>query len=167
MSVDYEIRNAFSSDFGDIARIYNDGIDERKATFEVRHRNVTDIQRWLDGIHPTKVAVMGKSVVAFATTSEYRDRECYSGIAEFSLYVGKKFRGNGIGRALMKDLISDCERAGFWKLVSRVFVENTASRKMLQSIGFREVGTYVNHARLDGMWRNVVIVEFLIMGNIK
>ena len=62
----------------------------------------------------------------------------------------------------MVALIDAARGAGFWKLVSRVFVENTASRALLRSIGFREVGTYERHAKLDGVWRDVVIVEKLI-----
>jgi len=62
----------------------------------------------------------------------------------------------------MDALIEAAQRARFWKLVSRIFVENIASRKLVASCGFREVGTYQRHARLDGEWRDVVIVERLI-----
>jgi phosphinothricin acetyltransferase len=65
----------------------------------------------------------------------------------------------------MSALIESCERAGFWKLVSRVFPENTASRALLASLGFTEAGVYRKHARLDGVWRDVVIVERLIPAN--
>ena len=54
------------------------------------------------------------------------------------------------------------KEAGFWKLLSRVFVENQASRRLIQSLGFREVGVYEKHAKLDGVWRDVVIVERLL-----
>jgi phosphinothricin acetyltransferase len=63
-------------------------------------------------------------------------------------------------------LVDEAGRAGLWKLVSRVFVENAASRRLLAAAGFREVGTYFKHAKLDGVWRDVVIVERLIPGNI-
>jgi L-amino acid N-acyltransferase YncA len=65
----------------------------------------------------------------------------------------------------MEALISTAERAGFWKLTSRVFVENEPSRKLLLSLGFREVGVHEKHARLDGLWRDVVVVERLIPAN--
>lgn len=101
-------------------------------------------------------------VVAFASTSAYRSRGCYAGIAEFSVYVARRARGRGAGRLAMEALIGAAEEAGFRKLVSRVFPENAASRKLLASVGFREVGTYEKHARLDGEWRDVVIVERLL-----
>jgi phosphinothricin acetyltransferase len=56
--------------------------------------------------------------------------------------------------------------AGFWKLVARVFVENVPSRKLLLSLGFREVGVHEKHARLDGVWRDVVVVERLLPANL-
>jgi phosphinothricin acetyltransferase len=66
----------------------------------------------------------------------------------------------------MEALIEAAEQAEFWKLVSRVFVENAPSRQLLHSVGFREVGVYEKHARLDGEWRDVVIVERLITSNL-
>ena len=92
----------------------------------------------------------------------YRPREAYSGIAEFSVYAARRARGKGAGRAAMLALFDAAREGGFWKLVSRVFVENTASRALLRSVGFREVGTYQRHAQLDGIWRDVVIVEKLL-----
>ncbi len=74
--------------------------------------------------------------------------------------------GDGVGRVVLEALIAAAAEAGFWKLVSRVFVENTASRRLLATLGFREVGIYQNHGRLDGVWRDVVIVERLIPENL-
>ena len=105
-------------------------------------------------------------VVAFANTSAYSSRECYSGVAEFSVYTAGEARGRGAGTMGMKALISAAEEAGFWKLVSRVFVENAPSRKLLLTLGFREVGVHERHARLDGLWRDVVVVERLIPANL-
>ena len=66
----------------------------------------------------------------------------------------------------MKTLIHAAAEAGFWKLVARVFVENEPSRRLLLSLGFREVGVHEKHARLDGVWRDVVVVERLIPTNL-
>ena len=106
-------------------------------------------------------------MIAFASTSSYRVRDCYAGIAEFSVYVARKARGHGAGTIAMRALIDAVGPAGIWKLVSRVFVENTASRALMASMGFREVGIYEKHARLDGRWRDVVIVERLIPENVE
>jgi L-amino acid N-acyltransferase YncA len=105
-------------------------------------------------------------VIAFASASTYRPRECYAGVAEFSVYVERSARGRGAGRAAMQALIMACEQAKFWKLLSRIFVENTTSRKLMQSLGFREVGIYEKHGQLDGVWRDCVIVERLIPANL-
>ena len=106
-------------------------------------------------------------VIAFASTASYRPRECYRGVAEVSVYVARQARGRGAGRLALQALIAASEEAGFWKLVSRVFPENTASRRLVRSLGFREVGVYEKHARLDGVWRDVVIVERLLPDNIE
>jgi phosphinothricin acetyltransferase len=149
-----------------IARIYNQGMEERIATFETRARSAEEIRSWFGGAHPVVVVEEGDGIAAFAATSGYRPRECYAGVAEFSVYTDRGARGRGAGGLAMEALIEAAERAGFWKLVSRVFVENGPSRKLLRSAGFREVGVYEKHARLDGVWQDVVIVERLISSNL-
>jgi L-amino acid N-acyltransferase YncA len=159
-------RAATAGDAQSIARIYNQGVEERIATFETHPRSAEEVRAWFDGTYPIVVVEAFGEVIAFAATSPYRPRECYAGIAEFSVYVARQARGCGAGKSAMAALIRAAERAGFWKLLSRVFVENTPSRKLLYSLGFREVGTYEKHARLDGVWRDVVIVERLIPANL-
>jgi phosphinothricin acetyltransferase len=150
-----------------MARIYNQGLEDRIATFETRPRSPEEVLSWLDGAHPIVVVEDDGKVIAFASTSTYRPRDCYSGIAEFSVYVAREARGRGAGRLAMQALIEAAEEAGFWKLVSRIFVENTASRAVAKSVGFREVGVYEKHGQLDGVWRDVVIVERLLERNIR
>lgn len=160
-------RPATPADADAIARIYNEGIADRVATFETRPRTAGDIRAWFDGIHPVVVVEEGDEIVAFASTSAYRGRECYAGIAEASLYVGRAWRRRGAGRMALAALAAEAEKSGFWKLVSRVFPENLASRSLIRSLGFREVGIYEKHGKLDGVWRDVVIVERLIPANLK
>jgi phosphinothricin acetyltransferase len=158
-------RAARPSDAADIAEIYNEGIADRIATFETRPRTPDEIAAWFDGRHPIVVVEGGADsagVLGFGATSTYRARECYAGIAEFSVYVRRAARGHGVGRVAMLALIDAAERLGYWKLVSRVIAENVASRRLLGSVGFREVGVYRRHARLDGRWRDAVIVERLL-----
>jgi phosphinothricin acetyltransferase len=152
-------RAATSRDAEAIAAIYNEGIADGMATFETRLRTADDVRRWGGRFPVVAVEDEAGTVIAFASTSEYRPRECYAGIAEFSVYVARAERGRGAGRLAMRALIDEARKAGFWKLVSRVFVENTASRALIRSVGFREVGVYERHARLQGTWRDVVIVE--------
>jgi L-amino acid N-acyltransferase YncA len=105
-------------------------------------------------------------VISFANTSAYSTRGCYSGVAEFSVYTTGAARSRGAGTLAMRTLIEAAQEAGLWKLVARVFVENEPSRKLLLSLGFREVGVHEKHARLDGKWRDVVVVERLIPANL-
>lgn len=167
MSGPFHTRLATLQDADAIALIYNQGIEDRVATFETQFRSAADVAAWFDGVHPIVVVEAGDRIAAFASTSTYRQRACYAGIAEVSLYVDRAFRGRGAGRLAMQALLKESEKAGFWKLLSRVFPENQASRRMIASAGFREVGTYENHGKLDGVWRDVIIVERLIAANIS
>jgi len=144
-----------------MVNIYNQGIEDRIATFETRRRTPEDIQNWFDVRHPIVVVEKDDTVIGFAATYPYSARECYAGIAEFSVYVERNYRGQGLGKMAMTALLSAAAKAGFWKLLSRVFPENEASLRLLRSLGFREVGIYKKHAQLDGVWRDVVIVEYL------
>jgi phosphinothricin acetyltransferase len=146
-----------------IAAIYNEGIEDGVATFETRPRTADDVREWLGRRFPVVVVEKGSGeVIAFASTSEYRPRECYRGVAEFSVYVARSARRAGAGRLAMDRLMEEARTGGFWKLVSRVFVENAASRALLKQVGFREVGIYERHGKLRGTWRDTVIVERLL-----
>ena len=87
---------------------------------------------------------------------------CYAGIAEYAIYVATSHHGRGIGTVLMPRLLEALEQAGFWKVLSRLFPENAASRALCARHGFREVGVYERHATLVGRWRDTLIVEQLL-----
>jgi len=159
-------RSARLEDAADIARIYNQGIADRTATFETRQRTESEIRAWFDGAHPLLVVEEEGAVVAFAATYAYRPRACYAGIAETSVYVDRAFRRRGAGRLALEALIAAAAAAGFRKLLSRIFVDNSASRRLVAALGFREVGIYEKHGQLDGVWRDVVIVEKLLGGGL-
>ena len=161
------VRLATKADAAAIATIYNQGIEDRIATFETDLRTAAMVNSWFDGIHPIVVVEQGDDIIAYASTSSYRSRSCYAGIAECSVYVRRDWRGKGAGRLALAKLIQESEAAGLWKLVSRIFVENAASRHLVKSLGFREVGIYEKHGQLDGIWYDVVIVEYLLTANIK
>jgi phosphinothricin acetyltransferase len=167
MSEGEQIRTRLATyeDASDIARIYNQGIEDRLATFETDLRSLDDIVFMLTDRgdkYPTVVVERGQFVVAWASVGAYRERPCYSGVGEFSVYVARECRGMGIGTVALRALANAVEERGFWKLVSRIFPENVASRALCRSQGFREVGVYLRHAKLDGIWKDCVIVERLL-----
>ena len=157
------VRPARPGDAPAITAIYNEGIRGRQATFETRERTVADVLPWFENPrHPVLVAEAGGRRVGWVAASTYRARDCYAGIAEFSVYVAGDVRGRGVGDALMAAFLPACAEAGLWKVLSRIFPENAASRALCARHGFREVGVYEKHAQLDGAWRDVVIVERLL-----
>lgn len=159
-------RPATPADAARIAEIYNHGIQARVATFETTLRTETDILTWFDQPYPVIVvetsSVEAAGVTAFAATSSYRPRACYAGITEFMVYVAPEKQEQGLGKAALEALFAAAREHGLHKLVSRVFTDNHASRRLMASAGFREVGVYERHAQLDGVWRDVVIVERLL-----
>jgi len=158
-------RLAVVTDAEAIARIYNQGIAERIATFETEPRTSAHIAAQLadkGDRFPTVVVERDGQVVAWAGAGAYRSRGAYAGVAEHSVYVDRAARGTGAGRAALEALFRAYEARGFWKLVSRIFPENVASITLHERAGFRIVGTYRRHGKLEGQWRDCVIVEKLL-----
>ena len=158
-------RMATLADAAAIARIYNQGIEERIATFETEPRSTGQIEAQLaekGNRYPTIVVERDGDILAFASAGPYRTREAYAGVAEHSVYTARHARGVGAGRAALDALSREYAARGFWKLVSRIFPENRASLILHERAGFRVVGVYRRHGRLDGEWRDCVIVERLL-----
>lgn len=166
--MDVMVRRAVPTDGKRIADIYNQGIRARTATFETELRSAEERQKWLEEHQdvPAVVGVVDGSVIGFAYAGEYRPRSCYRGIGEFSVYVDENFRTHGVGKMLLNAMIDEAKDLGYWKLVSRIFDFNIASRKLCRACGFREVGTYEKHGKLDNRWVDCVIVEKVITENI-
>ena len=154
-----DVAHASVSESADIARVYNQGIESRTATFETRLRTEEDIGEWFDEAQLILTARIAGKFVGFASVFGYSARECYRGVGEFSVYVDSKWQARGVGRVLMTRLIKEAAAREYWKILSRVFPENGACLSLLDSVGFRRVGEYRKHGKLDGAWRDVVIVE--------
>ncbi|AHV97402.1 arsinothricin resistance N-acetyltransferase ArsN1 family A [Paenibacillus sabinae] len=165
--MEVKLRRAAEKDAEQLAEIYNYSIQhERNATFETELRTAEDRRFWIRNQHkrhPIIVAECEGRILGWASSSPYRTRSCYDGIGEFSIYVHKPFRGKGIGKRLLNELIEECRRIGHWKLLSRIFDFNHESRELCKRCGFREVGIYEKHGQLDGRWIDCVIVEKLLI----
>jgi L-amino acid N-acyltransferase YncA/protein-tyrosine-phosphatase len=164
------VRDVTVEDAASIARIYNDAVVKRLATFDELPASVDEIVADLRArlqTHPSVAVVFDGELVAYASASPHSSYEPYRGIAEFSVYVAERFRGRGFGRIVLLELVARCEAAAFTKMLSRILAGNAASRALCASLGFREVGIYERHAQLDGAWRDVVIVEKLLGATTK
>ena len=155
-----------TEDCKEIVIIYNDALDERIATFNTEHIDGDTVLKWSDK-GAILVATSNENVIGFVRSYPYSERLCYLGIAEFSIYVSSKQRGKGVGGRLISDFLEVLISEGKRKVLSRVFPENRPSLSLLIRHGFREVGTYRNHATLNGVWRDVIIVERLLGKSVK
>jgi phosphinothricin acetyltransferase len=101
-------------------------------------------------------------VAGWARAGAYSDRCVYAGVGEHALYVAADARGAGLGRRLLEALCAEAERAGLYKLTSRIFADNAASLAAHRAAGFTEVGVQRRHGRIDGAWKDCVLVERLL-----
>jgi L-amino acid N-acyltransferase YncA len=160
--VSLTVRPAAAPDAAAVARIYNEGIADRLATFETRERSAGEVAAWLDSGLPFLVGERDGDIVAFARVSPYSDRCVYDGVGEHCVYVARSARGAGVGRVLLEALCAAATERGFYKLTSRVFADNGPSRAVHLAAGFDEVGIQRRHGRLDGAWKDCVLVERLL-----
>jgi L-amino acid N-acyltransferase YncA len=160
-------RPARREDAAAITEIYNQGIEDRIATFETEPRIPADIEPWFDDAYVfVSVVEPSGEVVGYAIASPYSDRPCYRGVGAFSVYVRRTSRGRGVGQVAMAALLDASRDAGLWKLYSRVFPENHASLSLMARMGFKQIGVHEKHGKLDGVWKDCVNVERLIPENL-
>jgi L-amino acid N-acyltransferase YncA len=145
-------------DWPHVAAIYAAGIATRNATFETE---VPTFAEW-DAAHLPDhrfVATDVDTIVGWVALTGYSDRCCYEGVADLSVYVDPVAQGRGIGCALLERVVASAGEAGIWTLQAGVFPENEASLALHRRCGFRVVGTRERIGRLDGVWRDVVLLE--------
>jgi L-amino acid N-acyltransferase YncA len=159
-------RPATRDDAAAITRIFNEGIEDANATFETRYRTAKDVEAWLSTRFPVAVVEEGGEVVGFAAAFAYSDRECYSHVADASVYIGRMARGRGAGRLVLEELVRMAEEAGLAKLIGKIHTDNAASRALVLKNGFREVGVHEKHGKLNGVWKDILVVERIIPANL-
>ncbi len=145
-------------DWSRVCAIYLEGILSGNATFETEP---PAWDQWDRGHLPIArlVARNEEIVVGWAALSPVSVRNCYSGVAEISVYVASALRGQRIGPTLLRELIRQSEEHGIWTLQGSVFPENVASLRMCSTQGFRQVGRRKHIAKLNGLWRDTILVE--------
>ena len=158
----FATRSATLADAPAIAEIYNQGIADRVATFETEPRTALQIAEWFRPGVLIVVVEDGCEIVGFAASFPYSARPCYAGIGEYSVYVARQHRGLAAGSAVLSTLIDHARAVGLYKLTSRIFPENLTSRALMKRFGFSEIGIHRRHGKLDGEWRDCVVVELLI-----
>jgi phosphinothricin acetyltransferase len=155
------IRPGEPADVAAIAGVYNQGLAERAATFDTSEVSAEDVAAWLTGEAPL-VAELDGRVVGWARAVRSAEQCAQRGVGEYTIYLDRGARGRGVGQRLLEALVVAAEEAGYWKLQGRLFTTNEASRALARRCGFREVGVYERHGRLDGEWKDLLIVERLL-----
>ena len=155
---DVMVRALRSSDWDDVVRIYAEGIETRNATFETEVPPVAVLdEKWLAD-HRWVAEIDGR-VAGWAAATPISSRACYAGVVETSVYVADGARGRGVGTALLHRQVKAADATGLWTLQTSIFPENRASLALHHAAGFRTVGVRDRIARLDGVWRDTVLLE--------
>jgi len=161
----FAIRPAREEDAAAIAAIFNEGIEDRIATLETRPVSAAERRAWLAGRgprHPVLVAEAGGEAVGWASLNRFNPRAAYDHVADFSIYVARRWRGRGVGRALIGALIDRARAIGYHKLVLAAFPSNAAGMALYREAGFRRVGLYREQGLVDGEWVDIVVMEKLL-----
>ncbi len=162
---DLTVRPARESDAEAIARIYNQGIEDRVATLETELRTAEERRRWMaarGSRHPVIVAEADGQVVGWGSLNAFNPRKAYDHAADFSVYVERGWRGKGVGRRLLEALIELARQIGYHKMVLSAFPFNTGGIALYERLGFRTVGIYKEQGLLDGKWVDTIIMEKLL-----
>ncbi|MGG3860151.1 N-acetyltransferase family protein [Metabacillus fastidiosus] len=152
------INEMLSDDWDQVKSIYIEAINKGNATFD---KEAPSWENWDTNHFATcrLVARLEGKVAGWAALTPISSRPAFSGVAEVSIYISELAKGKGIGSALLKALIENSEQEGFWTLQSGIFPENIASLNLHYKYGFREVGVREKIGKLDGVWRDIVLLE--------
>ncbi|MFT4203382.1 MAG: GNAT family N-acetyltransferase [Chitinophagaceae bacterium] len=153
-----DIQKIEQKHYSQLAEIYRQGIETGNATFET---NVPDWESW-DKTHLPEcriAAFEGETMTGWAALTPVSGRSVYAGVTEVSVYVADDFRGKGIGKLLLQQLIAKSDQNGLWTLQSGIFAENTSSIKLHEKCGFRLIGFREKIGQLNGVWKDNVIME--------
>ncbi len=141
-----------------VREIYLQGIATGQATFQ------TDAPLWedWDKAHLNTgrwVVLQNGAVCGWAALSPVSSRCVYTGVAEVSIYIANDYKGQGIGKNLLRHLVAESEKDGIWTLQAGIFPENVASVTLHEQLGFRIVGVRERLAKHHGIWRDVYLLE--------
>ena len=159
----FEIRLAGPEDAPVVWRIYNQGIEDRLATFTTEIGPLEEVRGWLeDPRFPVLLAESRRQPVGWASLRPYREGEAFASIAEMSVYVERSWRRHAVGQLLATALVEEARSRGLHKLVGYLLEHNVSSRKLVEKLGFRLVGIHQRHGRPDNGYPNVAVVEKLL-----
>ncbi len=162
------VRLAKPADAAAIRTIYNREVEGSTVTFDLVPRTLEEQLAWIEehsGSYPAIVAVdtaEDGEIVGFASISPYRPRPAYATTVENSVYVHHDRRGEGVGLALLEELVRLARAHGFHSIIARVAGDQAASVALHARAGFEVVGREREVGRKLGRWLDVVLMQHML-----
>lgn len=158
------IRPCAEQDIVAITDIYSEAVVHGVATFELKPPSVDEMRRrrasLLANHYPYLVAEQSGRVIGYAYAGEYRSRPAFLGTVEDSIYLAKEARGQGIGKALLEQLVLAAEQSNFRQMVAVIGDSaNLASINLHASQGFKLIGTLQAVGWKHGRWLDTVLMQ--------
>ena len=158
LPADVTTRAMTDADLAVVRDVYAEGVATRNATFETEVPTAKAlVAKWL--ADHRWVAELDGRVVGWTAISPVSSRPCYAGVGETSVYVAATARGRGVGKALLWRQVNEADEGGLWTLQTAIFPENRASIALHHSAGYETLAVRSRIARLDGVWRDTVLLE--------
>ncbi|MBV8198471.1 MAG: N-acetyltransferase [Candidatus Eremiobacteraeota bacterium] len=159
------LRRASAGDLEAIRAIYNEGIEDRVATLDLRDKTPEEMAAWWaqhDGRYAVLVATDSDRVLGWASLNPFSHRCAHANVADLSVYVARTHRGQGVGYRLLTELAEEAKRGGFHKIVLHALDENEHGKRLYRKARFEEVGVFKQHGLIDGRFADVIAMERML-----
>jgi L-amino acid N-acyltransferase YncA len=164
--VTVQLRPAQDGDLDAILAIHNDAILNSPAIWYDEPVDRANREAWLAEHeamgHPVIVAEVDGVVAGYASYGPWRPRSGYRYTVENSVYLDAEHQGQGLGRALLVELIARAKASGLHMMVANIEASNTASIRLHRSLGFEQTGFLREVGRKYDRWLDLVILQLAL-----
>ncbi len=156
-------RDATQDDLVRIVEIYNSTVPSRMVTADTESVTVESRQKWFDEHTPSKrplwvIENADHIIIGWVSFQSFYGRPAYNATVEISIYIDTQYRGQGVGKEILRYCIDNAPKFGIKTLLGFIFEHNEPSLRLFRHFGFEDWATLPNIALLDGQERGLKIL---------